>query len=366
LAKKSANDGKDSATTKARRRRDRQHEDHQKARSWAREWIDALIFAGIVALVIRTFFFGAYRIPTPSMEKTLMTGDFLVVSKLAYGPRTPMTLGLPFFDVYLPGVELPWFRLPGYSEVERNDVVVFNYPIDIAPISRKTNYIKRCVGISGDTLSVRDKILFVNGDTAKYTSGMQMNYQVRVKERMRLSRSKVDAAGAQLVTPQSSSTYIVNATREAANRIQEWSEVDTMKLFVLPEQFNEFARRDFHFSRHFNNHDHMPPVVVPFKGQKLTLTDENWPMYRNIVVRYEDNKVKRENGRFIINGEQTDTYTIKKNYYFMMGDNRDDSEDSRFWGFVPDDHIVGRASMVYFSWDQNLVPRFDRIFHVIH
>jgi signal peptidase I len=263
-------------------------------------------------------------------------------------------------------VELPWVRIPGLREVERNDIVVFNYPIDIAPISRKTNYIKRCVGISGDTLALRNKSLFVNGDTALYTNTMQMNYMVKVKNRMRLRASKVQRAGGQLLGAQNSDSYVINATQPVAERISEFSEVDSLYKFVLPKQFNEFSRRDFSFSRGFNNHDHMPPVIVPFKGQEIMLTDENWPIYRNIIVRYEENEVQRKNGSFIINGEETDTYTIQKDYYFMMGDNRDDSEDSRFWGFVPDDHIIGRASMVYFSWDQNMIPRFERIFKLIN
>jgi signal peptidase I len=350
-----------------KKRRRTNQDDHAKAKSWLKEWVDALIFAAIAAMIIRTFLFEAYRIPTPSMEKTLLTGDFLVVSKISYGPRTPMVLGIPFTNIYLPGVTLPWTRLPGLEEVERNDIVVFNYPIDIAPIAAKTNYIKRAVGVPGDTLAIRDKQLYVNGEQAEYFPGIQKTYVVTVQDRVRLSPAKVKAAGGTLLGSQSPNSYRVNMTREVADEIRGWSEVTGAELFVLPEDYNEYARVDFSFSSGFNNHHHMPPVVVPFEGQEVTLTPGNWHIYENIITRYEGNTVERQGDSFIINGEETNTYTIQQDYYFMMGDNRDDSEDSRFWGFVPQDHIVGKAGIIYFSWDaERWSPRFDRILDFIH
>lgn len=352
--------------TRRRNRKDQQSDSTRKAKSWAREWLDAILFAAIAAIIIRAFFFEAYRIPTPSMEKTLMTGDFLVVSKINYGARTPMTLGLPFVDVYIKGLNLPWTRLPGFGDVERNDIVVFNYPIDIAPISRKTNYIKRCVGLPGDTIAVRDKMVYINGSQAFHPPTMQKNYEVEVRERVRLSPSKVKAAGGKLEGAESPNTYVINMTEDVANTIEQWPEVTSVKLYVLPDEYPEFSRRDFNFSRGFYNHDHMPPVVIPFKGEKVTLTPENWHIYQDVVQRYEGNRVERNGDQFVINGEQTNTYTIKKDYYFMMGDNRDNSEDSRYWGFVPQDHIVGEAGIIYFSWDsERMLPRFGRIFNII-
>ena len=349
------------------RRRGTNQDDHARAKSWLKEWIDALIFAAIAALIIRTFLFEAYRIPTPSMEQTLLTGDFLVVSKISYGPRTPMVLGVPFTNIYLPGITIPWTRLPGFEEIERNDIVVFNYPIDIAPIAAKTNYIKRSVGIPGDTLSIRDKQLYVNGEQAQNFPGIQKSYVVTVQDRVRLSPAKVSAAGGMLLGSQSPNSYRVNMPRDVAKEIRSWPEVTGVELFVLPEDFNEFVRVDFSFSSGFNNHDHMPPIVVPFEGQEVTLTPENWHVYENIITRYEANNVERDGDAFIINGERTNTYTIQQDYYFMMGDNRDDSEDSRFWGFVPKDHIVGKAGVIYFSWDsERWMPRFDRILNFIH
>lgn len=352
---------------KIRRGNRNNHDEHAKAKSWLKEWADALIFAAIAALIIRTFLFEAYRIPTPSMENTLMTGDFLVVSKVNYGPRTPMVLGIPFVNVNFHGLTLPWTRLPGFEDVDRNDIVVFNYPIDIAPVAAKTNYIKRAVGVPGDTLSIRSKQLYVNGEEAKRFPGIQYSYVVNVQERVRLSPSKVENAGGTLLGSQSQNSYRVNMTPEVADRIRDWAEVTSVKPFVLPEDFNEYSRVDFNFSAGFNNHDHMPPVVVPFEGQKVMLTSENWHIYENIITRYEGNNVDRNGDTFVINGEKTNSYTIQQDYYFMMGDNRDDSEDSRFWGFVPQDHIVGKAGIIYFSWDADRwMPRFDRILNFIH
>lgn len=351
---------------KSRRRHNNQDE-HDKAKSWLKEWVDALVFAAIAALIIRTFLFEAYRIPSPSMEQTLLTGDFLVVSKISYGPRTPMVLGVPFTNIYLPGLTIPWTRLPGFEDVDRNDIVVFNYPIDIAPVSAKTNYIKRCVAIPGDTLSISDKQVFINGEEAEQFTGIQKTYIVTVQERVRLSPAKVRAAGGTLQGSQSPNSYRVNMAAGAAETIRGWSEVTDVELFVLPEEFNEFSRVDFNFSAGFNNHDHLPPIVVPFEGQEVTLTPDNWHIYENVITRYERNTVERNGNTFVINGEETNTYTIQQDYYFMMGDNRDDSEDSRFWGFVPQDHIVGKAGIIYFSWDaEQWAPRFNRILNFIH
>lgn len=342
----------------------KQEESH--AKHWAREWLDALVWAAIAAIILRTFFFGAYRIPTPSMEKTLLTGDFLIVTKLAYGPRSPMTLSVPFTDIYVPGVDLPWFRFPGYTEIERDDIVVFNYPIDRGPVSMKTNYIKRAVGMPGDRLRIEDKILFVNDEPSEEYSTMMYNFRVQVRERIRLSPSKVREVGASIVQT-GNGTHILNMTLDVADEILSWGEVDSVEPFVLPEDFDVFGRRNFNFSDGFTNHDNMSEFMVPYQGQEVTLTDENWNIYQDILQRYERNDVQKEGDNFIINGEETNQYTIKQDYYFAMGDNRDDSEDSRFWGFIPDDHVIGKASLIYFSWDgERWLPRFERIFNLIH
>lgn len=362
-----------SETTKSKikkrrqKRAEKNHKQNQKAKSWAKEWIDAIVFAAVAALIIRAFFFEAYRIPTPSMEKTLMTGDFLVVSKIAYGPRTPMSVCVPFTNICIPGFQLPWARIPGYEDVDRNDIVVFNYPIDIAVTSQKTNYIKRCVGLPGDELKIDDKILYVNGERAEPFDTFQRHHVVKVKERVRLSPSKVSGAGGRILTTQGNDTYIINMTHELADQMENWQEVKSVSYYVLPDSYKEFSRSRFSFSSGFTNHDHLPPITVPKAGDTITLTPENWHVYRNIVVRYENNDVEKNGDSFVINGEETNMYTIKQNYYFMMGDNRDNSEDSRFWGFVPQTHIIGKAALIYFSWDsQRLMPRFNRILNLIH
>lgn len=349
-------------------RKDKKGSQNERAKSWLREWTDALLFAVIAALIIRTFLFEAYRIPTPSMEETLLTGDFLIVSKISYGPRTPMVLAVPFTNIYMPGVTLPWTRLPGFTDIERNDIVVFNYPVDIAPIAAKTNYIKRAVGMPGDTLSIDDTQVFINGEEAKSFPGIQQTYNVTVRDRVRLSPAKVRAAGGTLRgSDEGSNSYQVNMTKSVADEMREWSEVNSIEPFVLPDDYNEYGRRDFTFSSGFNNHHHMPPVVVPFEGQTVTLTSDNYHIYQDIITRFEDNSVKRDGDKFTINGEETNEYTIQQDYYFLMGDNRDNSEDSRFWGFVPQTHIVGKAGMIYFSWDsERWLPRFDRLFNLIH
>lgn len=337
-----------------------------KAKHWAREWLDALVWAAIAAIILRTFFFGAYRIPTPSMEKTLLTGDFLIVTKLAYGPRTPMTLSVPFTDIYMPGVNLPWFRIPGYSEIQRDDIVVFNYPIDIAPISAKTNYIKRAVGMPGDELNIDNKLLYVNGEPSEEYETLMYNYRVKSLDRIRLSPAKVREAGGNTLNS-SNGEYIINMTPVLSREMETWPEIESIQLYVLPEDFDTFGRRGFNFSRGFKNHDHMKTFTVPYSGQEVELTSENWHIYQDILERYERTSVQRSGDQFTINGEETNQYTIQKDYYFMMGDNRDDSEDGRYWGFVPDDHVIGKAGMIYFSWDgEKWMPRVGRMFNLIH
>lgn len=335
-----------------------------KAKSWAKEWLDALIWAAVAAIIIRTLFFEAFRIPTPSMEQTLLTGDFLIVSKMSLGARSPMTIGVPFTSVHIKGVNLPWFRIPGFRDVRRNDIVVFNYPIDAVAISQKTNYIKRCVAIPGDTLEIRNKVLYINGEIAEYKDSYEQLYNVTLRDRIRLSESRVKLAGGQILGMESQSLYVVNMSEPVRQELLEWPEIESIEPRVMPASQNMYARNSFTFRRGMNgNHDNIDPMVIPFKGMELALSEETWPIYRDVVERYERNQVERRDGEFFINGELTNTYTVQKDYYFMMGDNRDNSEDSRHWGFVPNDHLVGTPALVYFSWDkERYLPRFSRLF----
>lgn len=356
-----------------RKKRDKDEEE-RKAKSWLREWGEALIFALIAASILRSLIFGSYKIPTGSMEQDLLIGDFLIVSNLTYGPRTPMGICLPFTQICLPGVKIPSTRLPGFRDVERNDIIVFNVPWEAKPINQKTNYIKRAVAVAGDTLEIIEKAVYVNGKPEPSHDGVQKFHVIRMMDRVRLSDAKMESVGAgtigagkRYVNPQAEpNTYLINITEEVAKTIRSWPEVDTLYYYTFPKEqrLQQYVLSDGNFSRAFNNHDHLSEIVIPYEGQTIELTQQNWFIYKDLIERYERNKVVQEGNQFTINGEQTNQYTIKQDYYFAMGDNRDSSEDSRFWGFVPKDHIIGKAFIVWFSWDTG-IPKFERVLHVI-
>jgi signal peptidase I len=349
-------------------------EEEKQAKSWLREWIDALVFAFIAAAILRSLIFGSYKIPTGSMEQDLLIGDFLIVSNLTYGARTPMAVCVPFTQWCLPGIKIPSTRLPGFRDIERNDIIVFNVPWEAKPVSQKTNYIKRAVGVAGDTLELRDKVLYVNGEQEAYHEGLQQFYNVVLREGVRLSDAKMESIGAgtiggserYFVPEREQNTYRVNLTSDAAGVVRSWPEVDTLMYWTIPENQTvlSYVQSDGAFSQAFRNHHHFRDIVVPYKGQEVELNNQNWFIYKDIIEKYERNEVTRNGSQFIINGVESTTYTIQQDYYFAMGDNRDSSEDSRFWGFVPKDHIIGKAVIVWMSLD-GLVPRFSRIFHVI-
>lgn len=355
-------------TSSRRQEREKGRTTSPSGKSALREWLEALVYAGVAALILKTLFFDAFRIPTPSMEDSLLTGDFLIVSKLHYGTRTPMSISLPFTEVHIPNVTLPWFRFPGFTSLKRNDVFVFNYPIEDKVISARTHYIKRAVGIPGDTLQIVGKKLLINGVETDTAPGIQFFHEVYTTGQARLSPAKVREAGGIMVDTTPRGSFIVNMTDAEAATMGGWPEVERVVPFVRAAEENFFRQYSgFIFSKEMDgNVDQFPAVVVPFEGQTVTLTADNWHIYRDIVTRYEGNTAERRGDSFVINGEPTSTYTIKQNYYFAMGDNRDNSEDSRFWGFVPDDHVVGKAVMLYFSWDaERNLPRFSRMFNLI-
>ena len=297
-------------------------------KSVLREWLDAFLFAFIVAAILRAFLFGSYKIPTGSMEKDLLIGDFLIVSNAAYGARTPMSVCVPFTQWCLPGVRLPFTRFPGYRSIARNDVFVFNVPWEVKPISQKTNYIKRAVGIPGDTLEFKDKVLFVNGEAEPIHNGVQKFHTLVLKEGLRLTNAKMEeidagtiGASSRYFQQVSNVEYRVNLTDEAAKKVASWAQTDTLYPTVIPANqiVSAYTQSAGYFSRAFNNPDHFGPIVVPFEGQEVLLNATNWPVYKDLIERYEGNQVQTQGGVFTINGVQTNRYVVQQDYYFAMG-----------------------------------------------
>ncbi len=349
-------------------------------KSKTREWIDAIVFAVIAATLIRTFLIEAFTIPTPSMEKSLLVGDFLFVSKVNYGARTPMTpLAFPFAHQELPiiggkayseWIKLPYYRLPGFSKIKNDDIVVFNYPMeDDRPIDKQTHYIKRCIGIPGDTLSIKNQVVFINGKAAKMPEEGMFIYEIMTDgtplNAMTLSKMGINEGGPGFMPGQ----YRYFLTDEMAEKIKAFANVKSVSRIAQPEGLYE----DFIFPYDPKlqwNLDNYGPIYIPKKGSTVKLDSLNIAIYRRAITKYENNELKEENGKFFINGKETDEYTFKQDYFWMMGDNRHNSADSRFWGFVPEDHIVGKAVFIWMSWDKNgsflSKIRWKRLFNLVH
>ena len=368
-------------------------------KSKSREWADSLIFAVVAATLIRWATFEAYTIPSPSMEASLLVGDYLFVSKLHYGPITPQTpLQVPLthqtvwgtgLKSYSELIQLPTFRFPGFSEIKRNDVVVFHVPHEAQyPADLRTNYIKRCVAVAGDTLEIKDGQVFLNGQPGVAPPGLQSTYFMQVDhpddEVLAALRAhgvvEYDAPGGmpQAVpgpTPDSYG-YTISCTKATADYFRQQAYVKG--LTVLQPQVQLFPdAADFHVSgatsatpRNWSL-DSYGPLPIPKKGQTITLSPANAAIYYKIVAHYEHNEgVTWQDGMIYQNGKMLTSYTIKQNYYMMMGDNRHNSEDSRFWGFVPEDHVVGKAVLIWLSVDPNAdfwhKIRWNRLFNIIH
>jgi signal peptidase I len=352
-----------------------------KKKSEIRSWVEAITFAVIAATLLRTFLIEAYTIPTSSMEKSMLIGDFLFVSKTSYGPRVPMTpLAFPLVHHTLPftkntksyseAIKLAYHRMKGFGDVKRNDCVVFNWPAEKLgrPIDKKENYVKRCVGIPNDTIEVIDGILYVNNQVHLEPNGMKKQYLYNIKTKSsglnpKILYEKFDITeGRRGKNP---NEYILQLTDTTKLELLKFNNVVTIDREINKSN----SHYDYIFPNEINfkwNIDNFGKIIIPKEGVTVKLNSKNLPIYRDIIERYETNDLVINNDSIYINNILSNEYTFKMNYYWMMGDNRHNSADSRMWGFVPENHIVGKALFVWMSWDTNAKGlkkvRWNRLF----
>ena len=327
-----------------------------------RDWLLTMVIALAVALLIRGSIIEAFRIPTSSMEKTLLAGDFVLVSKLHYGPRLPRTIGIPFTNWYIPDLKLPNLRIPGFDEPDRGDVIVFNYPLEDKPIGRKTHYIKRIIGLPGDTLSIVNKVPYANGQQLPLQGSMQQKWLAIRKPNAAFPIDRLESQGVEEVGKVGPLLDGVSfqGTVAMAQEVAGWREIESIKPLVMPAAGEE---RVFPPGSGFAR-DNYGPLYIPARGDLLRLTPENLSIYHDLIELYEDHEITElPDGKVLIDGKPTSVYRVEQDYFFVMGDNRDSSYDSRIWGFVPWDHVVGKATTIYFSWNPaDRQPRFERMF----
>jgi signal peptidase I len=357
--------------------------------------VSSLLFAIVVATFVHTYFIQPFTIPTSSLEKSLLVGDFLFVSKVNYGARTPMTtVALPMVHdtipltkkkSYLNWPQLPYFRIPGFQTVERNDIVVFNWPVDTVykfrdqsglrvdkPIDKKSNYVKRCVGVPGDQLEIKDGIVFVNGKELilPERAKPQFSYKVALDgktpidfEYLLKDMDITDGAGF-MDAEKRDTLFIAALTAANAERLQHIPGITGVQKIISKEV-------EPGIFPHINkwNRDNFGPIYIPQQGKTVALNLETLPFYKAIITDYEKNDLKVTGAEIRINGKIATSYTFQQNYYWMMGDNRHNSEDSRYWGYVPENHIVGKPIFIWMSWDSNAKGlkkiRWDRLFTTV-
>ena len=409
--------------------------------------IGSIVFAVILATIVHTYFIQPFIIPTGSLEKTLLVGDFLFVSKYHYGARVPKTVAaFPMVHdtivgtgirSYLNKPQLPYLRIPAIKKIKRNDLVTFNWPADtvrrffvkeagvVKPIDKKSNYVKRCVAIPGDKLEIIDGLLYINNELSKlpYRAKPLFNYRVTSqngissKELLKLNitgfnrkfkisginsnqqfegirpyisslissdienfivttgykgiPSKIIAENRLRVTEIKEREKIISMTNSDFEKLESKKTFDSIyRIFKTTKSYNtSFFPNDIKYDW---NEDNFGPIIIPQKGQEIELNKQTLPLYKKIIRDYEKNKLELINDKILINDVETTFYKFNMDYYWMMGDNRYNSEDSRAWGYVPENHIVGRPIFIWMSIDgindgiSNWKIRWDRVFTTIH
>jgi len=346
-----------------------------KPQTAAADTLSSILFAIIVATFVHTYFIQPFTIPTSSLEKTLLVGDFLFVSKMNYGARTPMTPvaapmvhdTIPFVNVksYSNWPQLPYFRFPKFESIKNNDIVVFNYPVDTMfnmykrsdkrynkPVDKKTNYVKRCVGIPGDSLSIKDGIVFINGkelilpQRAKPQHAYKFVYDRKTP--VDFDYLFTDMGVTDGFRQNIGDTNVVAAlTDENAKRLKNIPGITFVGRVISKEpESNIFPNAATGW-----NGDNFGPIYIPKEGIAVPLTLKSLPFYKKIITEYEGNNLKVIGNDIYINDRIATTYSFKQNYYWMMGDNRHNSLDSRYWGYVPENHVVGKPVFIWMSWD---------------
>lgn len=385
-------------------------------KGFLREWTEAIVFAVFAAAFIRLFLIEAYVIPTPSMEGSLLVGDYLFVSKVHYGLRLPETIAMiPLLHNRIPGIDkesylkkpsLPYKRLPGLQKLGHNDPVVFNFPdgdsvyvfpnrtwsvgdyrygavpgpqaqmikskrkkLVVRPVDKKDHYVKRCIGVAGDSLQVIDRQVYINGVPAVNPKFIQFLYLVRSKNGQ-LSTNKFSDWGISeqdLIPMREPNTWGMFLSDKQVEQVKAMDSGITVTNFDMT-RMSQNPRRLFPHDPKITKGwtvDNYGPVYIPEKGKTVKISAANIAFYERIINVYEDNDLSYKNGKIYINGQEANEYTFKMNYYWMMGDNRHNSEDSRVWGFVPEDHIVGKPLFLFFSTREGKMSKginWSRIF----
>ena len=409
------------------------------------EWFSSVLFAVVAATLVHNYIMQPYIIPTGSLEKTLLVGDFLFVSKFHYGSRVPMTTvsfpmvhdTIPLLKIrsYTNKPQLPYLRLPKFQDIKRNDIVVFSWPADTVrqffvkeagvrkPIDKKSNYVKRCVALPGDTLEIKDGLIFINNKRTQLPERAKVQYTHTVFADKGVSARTLIEMGykdflrtykVQNITQQSFNAIrpylmgtrgnnvddfrlvtsskglpvsLVNELRLSVTEVLEREKEITLTLaeaqqlaavswvdsVVRKNKIEKIPNTQFFPNTlpYDWNEDNFGPIVLPKAGETIPLTDANYPLYKKLIAEYENNTFIKNKTGFSLNGQPTQSYTFQQDYYWMMGDNRHKSEDSRFWGFVPADHIVGKPVFIWFSIEgftegiKNWRIRWDRIFTTV-